>query len=103
MRTILKLCCVTTRDASELTDKDERDENEVNTGEIIVKCLKVRTGDSFQPEPSTSPSCSTTKSRKKAKRHKSFWIKNKSLHYTKWKTQQMETALKDKTPTELLV
>ncbi|GFV05934.1 integrase catalytic domain-containing protein [Trichonephila clavipes] len=49
---------------------------------------------------------------KKDKRHQSFWIKNKSPHFTKWETQnestandllkQMETALKDKTPTELL-
>ncbi|GFU43290.1 hypothetical protein TNCV_1567291 [Trichonephila clavipes] len=44
--------------ASELTDEDEGDANEVNTGEIIVSdvpgCLEVRTGDSFQPEPSTN-------------------------------------------------
>ncbi|GFT23493.1 hypothetical protein TNCV_2017321 [Trichonephila clavipes] len=38
-------------DASELTDEDEGDENEVNTGEIIVKdvpgSLEIRRGDSF--------------------------------------------------------
>ncbi|GFW68548.1 retrovirus-related Pol polyprotein from transposon TNT 1-94 [Trichonephila clavipes] len=77
--------------ASELTDEDEGDENEVITGEIIENDvpggLGARTGDNFQPESSTSSSSSTTKSRKKAKRHESFGIKNKSPYYTKWKTQ----------------
>ncbi|GFT30994.1 hypothetical protein TNCV_1683581 [Trichonephila clavipes] len=45
MRAMLKLCCVTTRDASELTDEDDGDENEVNTGDIIVnnvpECLEI--------------------------------------------------------------
>ncbi|GFU66437.1 hypothetical protein TNCV_3806801 [Trichonephila clavipes] len=87
MRGMLKLCCATTRDASELTDENEGDENEVNNGEIILNdvpgCLEVRTGDSFQPEPSTKSRCSTMKSRKKTKGHQSFWIKNKSPHYKK--------------------
>ncbi|GFS74438.1 retrovirus-related Pol polyprotein from transposon 17.6 [Trichonephila clavipes] len=56
-------------DASALTDEDKADKNEVSSGEIIVKdvprYLRVRSGDRFQPEPSTSSSCSTTKSRKK--------------------------------------
>ncbi|GFW40211.1 hypothetical protein TNCV_5118941 [Trichonephila clavipes] len=60
-------------EARELTDEDEGDENEVNTCEIFINdahgSLDVRNGDSFQSEPSTSPSVSTTKSRKKAKRH----------------------------------
>ncbi|GFW65147.1 hypothetical protein TNCV_394131 [Trichonephila clavipes] len=66
--------CYHQTDANELIDEDEGDENEVNTGEIIIK--------------------------------------NKSPHYTKSKTQdesiasdllkQMETTLKDETPTEIL-
>ncbi|GFW35363.1 hypothetical protein TNCV_2611621 [Trichonephila clavipes] len=51
-------------DASELIDEDEGDENELNTGEIIVKDVpgffEVRRGDIFQAEPSTSSSVSTT-------------------------------------------
>ncbi|XP_035229166.1 piggyBac transposable element-derived protein 3-like [Stegodyphus dumicola] len=50
--------------ASELTDEDEGDANEVNTGEIIVTdvpgSLEFITGDSFRLEPSTSSSVSTT-------------------------------------------
>ncbi|GFX38114.1 hypothetical protein TNCV_3837131 [Trichonephila clavipes] len=46
-------------DASELTDEDDRDDNEVNTGEITVKdvsdSLEVRSGDRFQAEPPTAP------------------------------------------------
>ncbi|GFT53921.1 hypothetical protein TNCV_3368441 [Trichonephila clavipes] len=42
-------------DVGELTDEDEGDDNEVNTGEIIIKdvpwSLEFRSGDSFQPEP----------------------------------------------------
>ncbi|GFX31983.1 hypothetical protein TNCV_3408971 [Trichonephila clavipes] len=41
-------------DTIELTDEGEGEENEVNTGEIIVKYisgfLEVRTGNSFRPE-----------------------------------------------------
>ncbi|GFY08187.1 hypothetical protein TNCV_1356001 [Trichonephila clavipes] len=63
-------------DASKLTDEDEGDGNEVNNGEIIVKdvpgSLEVTRGDSFLPEPPMSSSVSTTKSRKKSKRHQSF-------------------------------
>ncbi|GFV30990.1 hypothetical protein TNCV_4014241 [Trichonephila clavipes] len=61
----------------ELTDEDEGDGYEVNSGEIIVTgdllydvfgCLGgVRTGDSFHPEVFTSSGCSTTKNRKKLK------------------------------------
>ncbi|GFX25321.1 hypothetical protein TNCV_1274811 [Trichonephila clavipes] len=64
-------------------------------------------GDSFQPEPPTSSSVSTTK----RERHQSFWIKNKSTHYIKWGKHTdstasnllklLEAALKDKTPSEL--
>ncbi|GFV90402.1 hypothetical protein TNCV_935341 [Trichonephila clavipes] len=58
-------------DVGELTDEDEGDDNEVNTGEIIIKdvpwSLEFRSGDSFQPEPPTSSSVLATKSRKKAK------------------------------------
>ncbi|GFV66661.1 hypothetical protein TNCV_2594821 [Trichonephila clavipes] len=71
--------------ASKLTDEDEGNKNEVNTGEIIVKdvhgSLELINRDGFQAEPPTSSSVSTTKSRKKAKRHQLFWIKNKSRHY----------------------
>ncbi|GFU50193.1 hypothetical protein TNCV_300341 [Trichonephila clavipes] len=71
-------------DISELTG-EEGDDNEVNTSEIIIKdvpeSLEVRSGDSFQREPLTSSSVSTIKNRKKAKRHQSLWIKNKSPHY----------------------
>ncbi|GFQ77881.1 hypothetical protein TNCT_622031 [Trichonephila clavata] len=77
--------------ASELTEEDIREDNEVNTGEIIVNdipgSLEVRTADSFHPEPSTSSSVSTKKSRKKIKDvSHTFWIKNKLPHYTKWET-----------------
>ncbi|GFX47002.1 hypothetical protein TNCV_316251 [Trichonephila clavipes] len=93
---------------------DASDENEVNTGEIIVKDvygpLDARSEDSFQFELPTHSSILTKKKRRKiAKRHKLFGTRNKSPHYTKWETQagstasdllkQMETALKDKTPT----
>ncbi|GFV00902.1 hypothetical protein TNCV_1387161 [Trichonephila clavipes] len=51
--------------ANELTDEDERDGNEVNTGDIIVKdvpgSLEVRSGNSFQAEPPTNSSVLTTK------------------------------------------
>ncbi|GFV56852.1 hypothetical protein TNCV_146041 [Trichonephila clavipes] len=57
-------------DISELTD-EERDDNEVNASEIIIKdapgSLKIRSGDSFQPELLTNSSVWTTKSRKKLK------------------------------------
>ncbi|GFV55448.1 hypothetical protein TNCV_3776351, partial [Trichonephila clavipes] len=60
---------VTTRDVRELTDKDEGDENEVNSCEItendVPGSLVVRTWNSFQPEQSFS--ISTTKNRKKIK------------------------------------
>ncbi|GFU31105.1 hypothetical protein TNCV_2193081 [Trichonephila clavipes] len=83
-------------DTSELTDEDEEDENEVNTGDIIVNDVpggvEVRTGSSFQPEPSASFSCSTSKSRKKLKRHQSLWTENKSPHYAKQETQDELTA-----------
>ncbi|GFX96273.1 hypothetical protein TNCV_2291611 [Trichonephila clavipes] len=45
MRAMLKLCAVFPPDASEQTDQHEGDENEVNTGEIIVSnvpgCLEI--------------------------------------------------------------
>ncbi|GFX13250.1 hypothetical protein TNCV_2990141 [Trichonephila clavipes] len=57
-------------DINERTD-DEGDDNEVNTSAIITKdipgSLEVRSGDTFQPEPLTSSSASTTKNCKKVK------------------------------------
>ncbi|GFW44333.1 uncharacterized protein TNCV_1747621 [Trichonephila clavipes] len=77
----------------------------------VASSLEVRSGDSFQAEQPTSSSVSTTKSRKKAKRHKLFWIKKKITGCLKWETlagsttsdllKHMETALKDRTPSEL--
>ncbi|GFY05402.1 hypothetical protein TNCV_960981 [Trichonephila clavipes] len=66
MRVMLILLCYHQIDARELTE-GEGDENEVNTGEIIANdvpgCLYVRTGDSFQPELSTSSSSGVTNPR----------------------------------------
>lgn len=102
-------------DASELTDEDEGDDTEVNTGEIVVNdvpgTLEVRVGDSVETEASTSAGVSTTKRRRKAEKYQSSWIKTKSPQYSKWKTQvdstandllkHMETTLKEKSPVEL--
>ncbi|GFV29056.1 hypothetical protein TNCV_4904291 [Trichonephila clavipes] len=61
-------CAVLPLDASELTDEDEGNENDVNTGNDTVKdiprCLEVRTGNGFQPEPPISSSGFDNKEKK---------------------------------------